>query len=437
MSAGFVGRRFELALMDSLCARTSVESRPAAALISGLPGSGKTRLLAELRTRQRATLKLSITGYESAIQVPLAAAADLLRELGKVSGAGEMLSEFLFGSMSTLDRSLEPLRLFEAARRALLGLDGSVLLIVDDLQWVDDLSLGLCSYLIRSAEAEQKGFAVIAAGRPASAGAAWQDTLIKELGADRVSTLDLGPLERDEGVQLIRQLAPKLDAQRATELWAQAKGSPFWLGILAGGGGEHDLAGHMATKLRGLGRDASRLLALLAVATRPLAVSELEAIIGWDQPRAERAMSELERSGLMVIQGVAVGLAHDLIRAAAMCQVSMQARRELDAQIGTFLERQAASDVQLLHEALVYRREAGLDANDLALRVLQSPRRRLLGRDGLQELARIADASGLSEPLAVALRLAVALLATELAEQQVALDRSTALASILAVPTLP
>src|SRR5438552_732135 len=317
MGANFVGRQVELALLEAACAKAITDDRPAAALITGLPGSGKTRLLTEVRNRERSTHQLNITGYESATQVPMAAAADLLRGLGKVSGAGEMLQEFLFAPEPTVDRSLEPLRLMEAARRALLGLDGSVLLIVDDVQWVDDLSLGLCSYLIRSAEAEQKGFAVIAAGRPASAGAAWQDTLIKELGADRVSTLDLGPLERDEGVQLIRQLAPKLDAQRATELWAQAKGSPFWLGILAGGGGEHDL-----------------------------------------------------------------------------------------------------------------------DANELALRVLQSPRRRLLGRDGLQELARIADASGLSEPLAVALRLAVALLATELGEQQVALDRWTSLASSVADPTL-
>ena len=72
MSSGFVGRRVELAQLDSICSRTNAESGPAAALISGLPGSGKTRLLAELRGRQRAAVKLSITGYESAIEVPLA-----------------------------------------------------------------------------------------------------------------------------------------------------------------------------------------------------------------------------------------------------------------------------------------------------------------------------------------------------------------------------
>src|SRR5256885_799038 len=127
-----------------------------------------------------------------------------------------------------------------------------------------------------------------------------------------------------------------LGAQRAAELWAQAKGSPFWLAILAGGGGEHDLAGHIAARLRGLGRDANRILALLAVATRPLATSELEAIIGWEHSRTEASLAELERSGLMVIQGVAVSLAHDLIRVSAMSQMPAPARRELITKLPPF-----------------------------------------------------------------------------------------------------
>jgi DNA-binding CsgD family transcriptional regulator len=436
MSADFVGRRVELAVLESVCSNAKAESRPAAAVVLGLPGSGKTRLLAELRSRQLAALQLNITGYESGTQVPLAAAAEMLRELGKVSGAGEMLNEFLFGLSPTNERSLEPLRLFEAARRALLGHEGPILLIVDDFQWADQLSLALCSYLIRSAEAEQKELALIAASRPASGGAAFQDSLIRELGSDRVSTVELGSLERNEGIELIRQLAPRLSSQRAADLWTQSKGSPFWLGIVARNDGEQDLAGYMAAKQRGLGRDASRLLALLAVATRPLAVSELVAVTAWDQPRIESAIAELERSGLAVVRGIAVGLAHDLIRASAMAQLSAPLRRELHALLATFLERQATADVQLLHEALVHRREAGLDAKELALRVLQSPRRRLLGAEGLQELARLADAEGFSDPLGMALQLSVAQLASELGEQKIALDRWTALAASASDQTL-
>src|SRR5437868_3601224 len=436
MSAAFVGRRVELALLDSVCSRANADNRPAAALISGVPGSGKSRLLAELRSRRRATHVLGVVGYESAFQVPLGAAANLLRELGKVSHAGEMLSEFLLVSSPVDDRSLEPLRLFEAARRALLGLEGSILLVADDLQWVDDLSLALCSYLVRSAAEEEIPFAVIAATRPTSRGLAFEDSLIKDLGEERVSTIDLGPLEPDECVQLIRQLGPQLSAQRVAELWTQSKGSPFWLGFLTRSGEEHDLADYIATSQRGLGRDAARILALLSVATRPMEAPELEAVMEWDHARTEEAIADLERAGLAVVHGVAVGLGHDLIRASAMGQLSAPSRRELHALLATFLERHAATDVQLLHEALVHRREAGLDAAELALRVLQSPRRRFLGRDGLQELGRLADAAGSSQPVAIALRLAVAELASELGEQQIALDRWTNLAAGVTDPTL-
>jgi predicted ATPase len=435
MSGTFVGRRVELAVLESMCANAKAESKPAATLISGLPGSGKTRLLAELGSRQKST-QLRLAGFEAGTRVPLAASGDLLRALGKVPTAGGLLNELLSATGVAEDRSLEPLRLFEAARRALLGLEGPILLILDDLHWVDELSLALCAYLIRSAETEQIGLAVIAASRPAGGSAAFFDSLVKELGPERVQELELGALKHDEGVQLIGQLAPQLSVQRAEELWTQSKGSPFWLAILARSDEEQDLAGYIAARQRGLGREAGRVLALLAVATRPVAVSELEAVMAWDQPRTDHALAELERSGLAVTKGITVALAHDLIRVAAVAQLSGSLQRELHAQLATWLERQAGADVQLLHEALVHRREAGLDANELALRVLQSSRRRLLGRDGLQELARIADTGGLSEPLAIALHLAVAQLASELGEQQTALDRWTALASSVSDRTL-
>src|SRR2546430_9141439 len=107
MSAAFVGRRVELALLDSVCSRANADNRPAAALISGVPGSGKSRLLAELRSRRRATNVLGLIGYESAFQIPLGAAANLLRDLGRVSHAGEILSELLLVPNPVDDRPLE------------------------------------------------------------------------------------------------------------------------------------------------------------------------------------------------------------------------------------------------------------------------------------------------------------------------------------------
>src|SRR5207244_8906265 len=55
---------------------------PAALVVVGEPGSGKTRLLREVRERTNVENVYSIVGYEPEQPVPLAAAAGLLRELG-------------------------------------------------------------------------------------------------------------------------------------------------------------------------------------------------------------------------------------------------------------------------------------------------------------------------------------------------------------------
>ena len=118
MAPAFVGRDAELALLDDIYLRAKREERPAAALMTGLPGSGKTRLLAEFRRRQGASPQLNVGGYQTGAQVPLAAAGDLLRTLVNVPGAGRKLEEALFGATTSDERPLEPLRIFEAAHRA-------------------------------------------------------------------------------------------------------------------------------------------------------------------------------------------------------------------------------------------------------------------------------------------------------------------------------
>jgi DNA-binding CsgD family transcriptional regulator len=436
MGTSFVGRRVELALLENVCSNAKADEMPAAAVVSGPPGSGKSRLLTELGVRHPSIRQLRVSGFEAGTHVPLAAAADLLRELGKLAGGGAMLTELLFEPKVLKERALEPLRIFEAARQALLGIADLVVLAIDDLQWIDELSVALCSYIVRSAAAEQKALAVIAASRQSSEWVVFRDSLIKELGDDRVTTVELNPLEQEDGVQLIRQLTPRLSHDQAVQLWSQAKGSPFWIGILARSNEASDVADYLASRLGGLGGDGARLLALLAVTTRPLAVSEFAAVMSWDEARCESAVTELERSGLTVRRRNSLGLAHDLIRAAVIADMPAPQRRELHSALARWFEQQANIDVQLLHEALVHRREAGLDITDVALRVLQSPRRRLVGRTGLQELAKVADSEGLPEAVAVALRLSVAQLASELGEQQIALDRWTALASTVTDPTL-
>jgi hypothetical protein len=86
---------------------------------------------------------------------------------------------------------------FEAAHRALRELEPA-LLVVDDLQWLDELSLALCHYLIRAACDAAHHIAVFAASRLDESGSALGESLPR----GRVVRIDLGPLGRNEGVEL-------------------------------------------------------------------------------------------------------------------------------------------------------------------------------------------------------------------------------------------
>ncbi|HLZ25546.1 MAG TPA: helix-turn-helix transcriptional regulator [Ktedonobacterales bacterium] len=73
--------------------------------------------------------------------------------------------------------------------------------------------------------------------------------------------------------------------------------------------------------------------------------------------------------------------------------------------------------------ALEHRRGGGLPTVDLALRLARAPNRRLLGADGLRELATIADEGEAGADETLALRRHVASLALELGSWEIALDR--------------
>src|SRR5207247_7739009 len=167
-----------------------------------------------------------------------------------------------------------------------------------------------------------------------------------------------------------------------------AEGSPFWLEALARAGGSVvGLSQVLSVQLRGAGADAASLLALLAVAGRPLSLPDAATVVGWPLPRLEGALRELRDRGLVLEAGGAARLAHDLIREAAAAELPDEVRRRLHHGLAERLELDAGSDLRLLGRALEHRRAAGLPTLELALRLARSPQRKLLGREGLGLLA--------------------------------------------------
>jgi DNA-binding CsgD family transcriptional regulator len=390
---------------------------PTAAVVVGEPGSGKSRLLAEAREQALLPQTFAVGGYEAERHVPLAAASGFLRVLAAARPDGAQLDNLLYGGRTT--RELEPLRLFEAAHRAFREAPPA-LLVVDDVQWVDELSLALCHYLARAAKESEQRVAIFVATRPGEAGM----SLVDALPRDRLTVLELGPLTRDEGVELALSVAPRLDRGRAAGLWEQAKGSPFWLEALArAGAGGGDLSVLLTDRLRGVGGDAGVLLAILAVAGRPIAYDYLGRVADWPPERVRDALGALVGRGVAVDMGGSVRVTHDLVRAAAVAELPEETRRRVHRSLARLLEQEAHEEIRLLTEALEHRRSAGLRTLDLAVRVARSPRRTLIGRAGLRLLGEIADDADPRDRDSVALQEEVASLATELAEHETALAR--------------
>ncbi len=429
MNAPLVGRVRELQTIDAVSREFVDRGGLWTVFIVGDPGQGKTRLLAEARARLAKHAQLEIVGYETERNVPLAAASPLLRDLAG-DGSGSVLGELLAPSTNSGGTPLEPIRVFEAAHRA-LGSLGSTLIAVDDMQWVDELSLALIHYLARGAATTGPPLMVVAASRPNPAVASLADSLAK-LRPDqaRPALIELRPLEREDAIDLVRHLEPGLSPVHAAELWAKASGSPFWLlALMRPDAPGNDAHSAVTARLTGASPDAAVLLSDLTVAARPMTPNDLAHLEDWTTERVATNLAELVDRGLIVRSGLSVLLAHDLIRAAAAEHLPASAVRRIHRRLAALIEAEAGEDPTELQAALAHRQAGAIPTLDLALRLARSPRRRLLGRPGLGQLAVIAAAEDPADPATLDLHAAVADLAAELGDHELSLGRWAAVAA--------
>lgn len=421
MSAGrdFVGREAEVARFARVGAVVVREHRPAALVIFGEPGVGKSRLLREGVARSGLERLARLTGFEIERQVPFAGARPLLGEAA-ASPAGGAIRAVLGSGPDTRGDGLETLRVFEAVHRYVATF-GPACLVIDDLQWLDELSLSLAHFLVRAADGAGQPLALFAAARDDPSARSFASSLEAALPARRAEAIELGPLSAKDGVDLALRLSPGLTHAAAAELHVRSGGSPFWLQVLARTKDSMpDVATLVSVRMRGVTVDAVRLMELLVVADRPLARDEAESILDWPVARTSAAVHELMMRGLAVASRAEIRPAHDLLRVAALEQMPERERVAVHRRLAAYFERTGADDVRLLSEALEHGRAARLPDLALALRIARSPRRRLLGQERVAHLAELADSAGGSRD-AMALREAVAGLASEVGSLSLAI----------------
>src|SRR6266536_3146881 len=427
--AGFFGRTHELEVVRAALARAPAEQRPSAVVVDGEPGVGKSRLIEEA---SRNADRVAVSAYEPEMNLPFSLGHDLIRALARSSQAAEQILDPMLAPEPGGPRP-DWTSVFEAAHRA-AGVRDSLLITIDDFQWSDERSTAFVHYLVRGAQADGDPLALVVGGRRSIAVSALVTSLERLLG-DRLTRVTLGPLDHHSTVELARAVNPALDPRAAAAVADRSGGSPFWCELLAEARDvDADVARIVADRLSAAGTDAAVLFETIALLGRQAPVEDLIAIRGWPEDRLTAARAELMATGLVVEEGGALRIVHDLVRAAVDAQLPDERRRDIHARVASWLEGAAGENVTLLLRASEAKNRARLDHLPLTLRILRSPMRRLVGLDGLRSIVALIDSVPAGTPHERELQGELASLAAELGQQGLAMERWARIADRLDTP---
>ena len=317
-SRHLVGRERERTLLSGLL-RNLTERRPAAVLMHGEAGVGKTRLL-DLTVDQarrdgievlRGTcvhfttsvvpygaLMLALRSWQAeggqALSddfAPLLAAADPSRQ-AVTSGSGSMLT--------ALDEVLQAI----CSQRPLL-------LVVDDLQWADNASLDLLAYLIAGLGRQRLGLLLAYRDEDRRESRPLEQWLsdTRRMPAVRLAPLDR--LDQEETGQLVAKVLDRATTpDLARQVYARTRGNAYFTELLArhvrpdGSLPDHppsDLADAVVGKWKTLSVPARELTRLVALGGGPVDMNILREVV-------RRSTSWLGPVSPLVGEGVAAGV---------------------------------------------------------------------------------------------------------------------------------
>lgn len=218
---GLVGRAREIEELQRFVARG--ESVGGALLLTGEPGVGKTELLQAARAMcSTDTRVLGAAGVEFEADMPYAVLHQVLLPLhAEIQHLNDIHRAALeialgFGVGDAPDRMLvsnAALSLLQVAASSV-----KLLLIIDDLQWVDRSSAIVLAFVARRLSGSRIGF--VAAARTG------EETMFNRAG---LPELEIGPLDEQASRELLDLKFPYLPEQTRERLVTEADGNPLAL----------------------------------------------------------------------------------------------------------------------------------------------------------------------------------------------------------------
>jgi class 3 adenylate cyclase/DNA-binding CsgD family transcriptional regulator len=364
-----IGRVAELAIMSELLSSTAAGAGRTI-LVEGEAGIGKTHLVREVMAR----------AHRSGIGVVDVTADEVVRRPGLIpyvllaaARAGEPrrahLDELLNAplparrsggdlSYAIIEASVD---LFEEMTRS-----RPVLLVAEDLQWADDLSIAALVAIVRRVPVS--GFSVVGSLRPTPRPVAL-DRLIERAHGGLVTHLRLGALEEVDVHALASALTGAAPGQRLRERLRSTAGNPLFItellrslddeGLLRIESGLAEVAGAdlpanlndtLVRRLSWLRPDTNELLRLASLLGRAFTLHDLAAITGRSVVDLASGLREASLAGLIVGDGDQLTFHHDLIRDAVYGHMLAAERRDLHRAAGQALAHAGAPTRQVAEQ---------------------------------------------------------------------------------------
>jgi DNA-binding SARP family transcriptional activator len=369
VASSLVGREEERRRILRALEESRRDRSARAVLLTGEPGLGKSRLLAELGDAGRALGGTVLEGraFEAEAGRPFGPWIDALRQLppGALGPAVAADLRALLPEIARDDGAPQSRdRLFGAVVELLAARAASsppVVLAFDDVHWLDTASAELLHYVARTCRHRSLVVALAARAGELHDNETARRTLrgLRENGL--LVEIALGPLDREATCKLVRGAAPDVDAET---VFSESGGNPLLALEVAralparDGPLPRSLTELIRHRVERLPSEAGDVLRWAAVLGHSFDVGRLGELMALDLDRLLASLELLERHALLrTVEGASAGayeFAHEVVRRAVYSEVSQPRRRLMHQRVAERLggaEAAEAVAAELAHHA--------------------------------------------------------------------------------------